>query len=318
MDIIEVPHPTPEKSIGGILTLLPKEDSELPPERNEISQYIARGVLPNVYGLYAEINRQLDTVTTSNEKINLREQLFVESVRMFTHPEILKRVTAISERINQDKDKPYVGLILVGSGALGGLLIREASGTSPEINDLDLLGTFDPDTVSADTSIYSYFSESVLPEITKSLNDNAIKTPGSRDYRVCDAHNPAIYNRPQYASEKEAMEALNALIAPNEFAQRNVDATSVLIRFFPSYPDYHNAMDRYYILSALSDIGQNDPLKWTIIKTQLVTSFKEKIHPFKSKYFGKENHHPIQNNLDKANEYFVGLFDELLQQTNPV
>ncbi len=274
------------------------------------AKYIVKGLIPNVIGTFEEYERKLRVETNSFERMILKEQRFVEILKLFAHPDIVRRLQLILQEINNTPSKPIdVGLVLIGSAALGGLLVREAVGTNNDAwVDIDLVGSYyKTEDWKEGTSVREYMVEVVLKKLKSMINHPQIKTLGSNDYEICDAFSPDKFNFPVLATKEDAEDLLEKGRA-NSF---DYD----LFYFFPSYPHHMNDLSRYNILLALKDLCLRDQAKWEEITSKLLASFETQIHPLRSKHFGKDEKDLTGTDLNSIKRFISALFSDLLADT---
>ncbi len=287
-----------------------------------ISNYIKNGLVPNLQGLYREIQARIDAINPEKdvggfEVLDLKEERFVEAIKLLTHPEIANRLKLLQEDLNSDEDSPIqIGLTLVGSAAFGGLLIREALGEDggPWV-DVDLIAsyvlkdTFGADSAKPDQNSLSNYLIKAQKEVKQKFNSGMIKSPKSKDYNLCDAHNIENMRFEIVQSKEMAMQLI-------DWVHDDKASPSIIYeQFFPSYPDHVNAVGRHYLLETLKELAAIDKEKWKVVVTKISDGLKHDVKFLKPKHFGKEENDNISERLDKINEFIASLFTDLVGET---
>lgn len=280
--------------------------------KEETYSYITRGLIPNLQGLFRHIQSEIEKQPDLQEQMYLHERKFVESIKLLTHPEIAKRLQLIAEDLNEDEDRPYhTGMVLVGSAAFGGLLIRESLGTDNG-SDLDIVGTYVKVVADDETPVFDFMDTSVLPKIKSLINSSMIKSKDTNDYETCDAHNVKIMNF-EAIDDQEKADALLEQIAQDEHTGHIGEY------FLPSYPSSLNDVSRHFLLQALHQLAESDQEKWIKVKGKIVSSFEKSAKIIKPKHFGKQEtelEEEVLQKMDRINEYLSALFQELIDATN--
>jgi|GEM_PF-4921386 len=312
-----------EDAVSDIASLLENVRSQneavkgdLHSSNEAIYKYIKDGLVPNLQGLCREIQAKIEAASNqeSTERftiLDLKEERFVSAIRLLTHPEIANRLKLIQESINDDPKSPILlGLIAVGSSAFGGLLIREALGEAdgPWV-DADLISSYILKDGFNDKDAKEYLQTKAKPELAKLFNSGMMKTTGSRNYNLCDAHNIGTMNFAVVQSEDMATSFIDLV------AEGKASTSIIYEQFFPSYPPNLSDIGRNYILTALAKLAQKDHDKWEVIVAAISTELKRDVKFLKPKHFGKLETGEITEKLEKFNDFIASLLIDLIKET---
>jgi hypothetical protein len=280
----------------------------------ELSDYLNDRLIPKIAQIYAHFEERIQEVSNPAEILDLKEDRFIKTLKSLSHPEVARRIGLIQELINEQDNSPaHISLVAVGSAVSGGMLMREALGTMDATQtDIDLLAVYSVKEGRTADEAAAYISRWVKTRIGQLINSGMINPANAPEYQLCGAHNVGIMNY-------EAIESIEVARAMIEQAlDSGGDIYHGVNQYFFPVPEGSfdlNLSSRYFLFEALRELAKKDIESWKQVTAKIKNGFRWQ-GLIKLKHFGLDRLDSVEPNLQKINEYFFSLFDEVLDATS--